>query len=267
VTVKLEKISYSAIKDAECLLKFKLSWIDRLQRSPDNEFNIFGKCLHTVCEAQLFESREPSGITMEDWKKDFAKMFRRSLLELPTLRFSASELREFKEQGYNLIEQSLPEFDRFFQDKGKWRLVSIEEQLYEPIPEFELDKVNFKGFIDVVIEAGGVFYIMDLKSCGWGWDSRKKSDTLITYQLAYYKHFWSKKNYVPTKNIETYFVLLKRTAPKNNIEFVRVPVGDRKMRNAVEYAVKVLKNAYAGNFFKNKLACQYCPYAKTEYCP
>ena len=68
---------------------------------------------------------------------------------------------------------------------------------------------------------------------------KKKSDTMVTYQLTLYKKFFCEKHGLDPKDVETYFGLLKRTAKQDNVEIFRVTSGARKTTNAL----KVLTNA------------------------
>ena len=52
--------------------------------------------------------------------------------------------------------------------------------------------MTFLAFVDCIIKTeDGKNHIIDWKTCSWGWDARRKSDTMTTYQLSYYKHFYS----------------------------------------------------------------------------
>ena len=96
---------------------------------------------------------------------------------------------------------------------------------------------------------------------------KRRSDSITTYQLTLYKHFFAKKHNIDLKNIETHFALLKRTAKKENVEFFRVTSGDRKRNNALKLLEKAVKNINEENFFKNKMSCARCDYHKTSHCP
>ena len=131
----------------------------------------------------------------------------------------------------------------------------------------KVDK-NFKGFIDLVVYTPDTkkYHVIDWKTCSWGWDSRKKTDKMITYQLTLYKHFWAKKHNKNIKDITTHFALLKRTAKKNNVEFFRVTSGPRKTQNALNLLLKAVYNISKKRFIKNRLACKGCEFYKTEHC-
>jgi len=111
------------------------------------------------------------------------------------------------------------------------------------------------------------YHIIDWKTCSWGWDSRKRSDPMVTYQLTLYKHYFAKKHNIDPKNIETHFALLKRTAKKNNVEMFRVTSGSRKTQNALNLLLKAVYNISNKRFFKNRLACDKCEFKNTIHCP
>lgn len=51
-----------------------------------------------------------------------------------------------------------------------------------------------------------------------GWDARRKTSIETTYQLSFYKHYFSKISGISLEDIKTHFCLLKRTSEKNRIE-------------------------------------------------
>ena len=125
---------------------------------------------------------------------------------------------------------------------------------------------NFKGFVDLILKKDDKYILIDWKTCSWGWDTAKKSDPMTTYQLTYYKNYFSKKHNIDTKNIETYFILLKRTAKKNNVEVVRVTSGPKKTENSLKLLENAVINIEKGIQIKNRLNCKYCKFYKTEHC-
>ena len=112
----------------------------------------------------------------------------------------------------------------------------------------------------------GKHHIIDWKTCSWGWDAKKRSDRLVTYQLTLYKNFYSLKYNIDIKDIETHFALLKRTAKKDNVEIFRVTSGPRKTKNALNLLLNAIYNISNKRFFKNRLACTKCEFNKTEHC-
>ena len=86
------------------------------------------------------------------------------------------------------------------------------------------------------------------------------------YQLTYYKNYFSKKHNIPPKEIETYFVLLKRTAKKENVEVLRITSGLKKTENSLKVLENAVINIEKGTSIKNRLSCKYCKFHKTEHC-
>jgi len=122
--------------------------------------------------------------------------------------------------------------------------------------------------VDLVLKTeDGKYHVIDWKTCSWGWNQWKKNDKMVTYQLTYYKHFFAKKHNVDPKDIETYFILLKRTAKKDNVEILRVPCGKKKTENALNFLKKALYNISSKNYIKNRLSCNFCEFKKTKHCP
>jgi len=166
------------------------------------------------------------------------------------------------EQAKRISPQIIPQVVKSFKN---YEVFSVEERLYEDIPE--VDGCKFKGFIDLVIKTpDDKIHIIDWKTCSWGWDARKKSDPMMTYQLTFYKHYWSKKHNVDPQMIETYFALLKRTAKSDRVEIFRVTSGKIKTKNALKFLEKAIYNIEKKNFIKNRLACRKCEFHKTEHC-
>jgi len=66
--------------------------------------------------------------------------------------------------------------------------------------------------------------------------------------------------------VETHFGLLKRTAKKNNTEIFRVTSGKIKMKNALTFLDKAVKNIKRNMTIKNRLSCKGCAFYKTEHC-
>ena len=168
--------------------------------------------------------------------------------------------------------------------QGKEILPEIEDALADYFDEFEVMAVEmplmeaiendgklFKGYIDAVVATpDGKVHIFDWKTCSWGWDSKKKSDKLVTYQLTLYKHFFCQKMGVDPKDVETHFALLKRTAKKNRVEFFRVTSGTKKTENALKLLRTALYNIKNERHIKNRLSCTGgygCKFYRTEHCP
>lgn len=255
-----KKISYSEYKNwSECSYRHKLIYVDKLPYYSGNEYTAFGTAIHAVCEEKIPNHETDA---LEVFEREFLK-------ELTELKENGHELdtklvQEMRNQAKPICEQVLPAVIEHF---GDFEVFSIEEALMEPITDFESFGKKFKGFIDLVIKTpDGKYHVIDWKTCSWGWNSQKKSDKTVNYQLTMYKNFFSQKHSIALEDIETYFALLKRTAKKDNVEIFRVTSGAKKINNCLNSLEKAVINMEKGFSIKNRLACKYCKFYKTENC-
>lgn len=260
---KIQNISFSAIKEwVACPHRFKLLYVDRVQKFPGNEFTTFGSAIHSVLEERINKEK-----TNDFWEEEFDKKLLEKIktaYQDGAKKFDKNLISEFRKQGKLLIHEVIPALKDHF---GEFEVIGIETQLYEDIE----DGFKFKGFIDLVIKSNDKIHIIDYKSCSWGWDARKKSDKMVVYQLAYYKHYFSQKYDVDPNDIEVYFALLKRTAKKGKmVEIFRVSAGQKRIKNSLDLMNKVVYNCKLGKFMKNKITCDCyggCQFRKTKWCP
>ena len=257
-------ISFSELRNwAHCPFYHKVNYIDGFKTFQGNLFTAFGTAIHHVAEKLVTKK-----VTQADAASLFREAFFREVENLPDHEGLDEDLfTEMIPQGDKLSTLILPALSDSF---GNFQLVGVEGQLYEDIQkpeEFDIGDKKFKGFIDLVIKTeDGKYRIIDWKSCSWGWDSRKKSDPMVTYQLTLYKHYYAQKYNIEPSQIETYFALLKRTAKKEKVEIFRVTSGPRKTDNALKLLHKALYNIKNENFIKNRLNCKKCELYKTEHC-
>jgi len=253
----MSHISYSELKDWKfCAYYHKLTRVDGIDGFTGNQYTAFGSAIHSVCEKKLLEEEIADDFFVEELKKNISE------LDNPV---DDKIVHEMMKQGNNII----PEIDDALKDYfEEYEVLAVEMPLYEPI---ENEEHQFKGYIDAVVATpDGKVHIFDWKTCSWGWDSRKKSDKMVTYQLTLYKHFFCQKMSIDPKDVETHFALLKRTAKKNNVEFFRVTSGPKKTENALKLLNTALYNIKNKRYIKNKLSCTGgygCKFYKTEHCP
>ena len=259
----MSHISFSELKNWDhCPYYHKVNHIDGLKSFKGNLFTAFGSALHHVAEKLVLKELQQA---------DAAEKFKAQFFD------EVDQLEDKEGQDEKLFEQMIPQGEHLsalilpalVSEFPNFELVGVEEMLYEDIEkeELEIGDKKFKGFIDLIIKTQeGKYVILDWKTCSWGWDARKKGDPMVTYQLTYYKNFWSKKHNIDAKNIETYFALLKRTAKKDNVEIFRVTSGPRKTKNALKLLHNALYNIEKKNYIKNRLKCQRCELYKTQYC-
>ena len=249
-------ISYSELKDWKfCAHYHKLTRVDGIDGFTGNQYTAFGSAIHSVCEKKLLQEDLSDDFFVKELKKNISN------LEDPVDKRIVEEMIG---QGNRII----PEIDAALSDYfDEYEVLAVEMPLYETIED---EEHKFKGYIDAVVATpDGKIHIFDWKTCSWGWDSRKKSDKIVTYQLTLYKHFFCQKMNINPKNVETHFALLKRTAKKNNVEFFRVTSGSKKTENALKLLNTALYNIKNKRYIKNRLSCTSgygCKFYRTEHC-
>ena len=250
-------ISYSELKDwKHCPYYHKLTRVDGIDGFKGNQYTAFGSAIHSVCEKKLLQEELKDNFFVEELKKNISE------LDEPV---DNKIVHQMMKQGNKII----PEIDDALNDYfDKYEVLAVEMPLMEEIEGH--DDYKFKGYIDAVVATpDGKVHIIDWKTCSWGWDSRKKSDKMVTYQLTLYKKFFCQKMNVDPKNVETHFALLKRTAKKNHVEFFRVTSGPRKTENALKLLNTALYNIKNKRYIKNRLSCTSgygCKFYNTKHC-
>ena len=255
----MQHISFSELKNwAKCAFYHKLVNIDKLKGFVGSEHTAFGTALHEVCEKSVLgeiQKGTESKVFLEAFEKEIASLI------VDKVSLDQKLVTQMEKQGDDLAPLAIPALEETF---GEYEVVSAEEKLYEPIDE---NDYMFKGYIDLVIKTkDGKYHIIDWKTTSWGWNSRRRSDPMVTYQLTLYKHYFACKHGLDPKLIETHFALLKRTATKDRVEIFRVSSGARKTQNALKLLNQALYNIKKKNHIKNRLSCEKCEFYKTEHC-
>ena len=251
-------ISYSELKDwVHCAFYHKLTRVDGIDGFTGNQYTAFGSAIHSVCEKKLLQEEIAENFFVEELKKNIAAL---------DDEIDNKIVHEMMKQGNAIIPEIEDALNNYFEE---YEVLAVEMPLMEMI-EGEED-YRFKGFIDAVVATpDGKVHIFDWKTCSWGWDSKKKNDKMVTYQLTLYKHFFCQKMEIDPKDVETHFALLKRTAKKNRVEFFRVTSGSIKTNNALKTLNMALYNIKNKRYIKNRLSCTAgygCKFYKTEHCP
>ena len=273
---KKKTFSYSELKNWDFCPHYRKLIKDRVNPFNDSVYTVFGTAIHLACEEKL-----------KDPKKNcddiFIKKYKELIVEkeILTREEDEEELKKLKKLvkecegvGVGMADEALKELKKTF---GKFTLDSTEFRLKEDIENYA--DFKFKGLVDLVIKTDDIYHIIDWKSCGWGWDSRKKNDKMNAYQLVLYKHFFAEKFNIDPKKIKVYYGLLKRTGKcGKRVELVPTTSGPQRTKNALNLMNKALHNISKENHIKNRLSCELtikvgkgsyirtCNFRKTEHC-
>ena len=249
-------ISYSELKDwTYCAFYHKLTRIDKIGGFKGNLFTAFGTAIHDVCEKKL---------SQEDVNDEyFIQQFEKCVDKLDDdIEIDEDLATKMMDQGKAILPEIEDALNDYF---GKYELFAAEMPLYETMSG---EDYRFKGFIDaIVVTPDKKVHIFDWKTCGWGWDARRRADKMTTYQLTLYKHFFCLKFDIDPADVETHFALLKRTSKGDKVEFFRVTSGPKKTQNVLKLLNKALYNIKNKRYIKNRLSCARCDFRHTVHCP
>jgi hypothetical protein len=252
-------ISFSELKDwVHCAFYHKLTRVDKIDGFTGNEYTAFGSAIHSVCEKKLLNEKLEDDFFVKELKKNISELDEEH-------EINKKLVLDMIGQGKRIIPEIQSALDDYFEE---YEVMAVEMPLFESIPDEE--DYHFKGYIDAIVATpDGKIHIFDWKTCSWGWNAKKRSEPMVTYQLTLYKHYFCQKMGVDPKDVETHFALLKRTASKNRVEFFRVTSGPRKTENALKLLNKALYNIKNKRYIKNRLSCTGgygCKFYKTEHC-
>jgi hypothetical protein len=278
-------VSYSEVSDwMDCSFKHKLKHIDKIALDNPSINTAVGQIIHGAMETYLKTRILPSPVEiLETFEKDINDLYSQ-LSTAPHLQKKLlDQKQEFKDNIVDMIYQVPAWLDITFPG---WVLVSAEHDLFEPIES--QTNLRFKGFIDAVIKTPKKqkktkkfeeqksewnFWVIDFKTCSWGWQISQKRDFQKQLQLILYKYFLSKLMYLDTKDVKCAFVLIKRLpkklrSPGDRLELVPVSVGPKSYEKATKQLQTMLNQVKKKIFIKNRASCEkFCPYLHTKWCP
>lgn len=249
-----QHVSFSEISCwMECSKKHEIKYIKHVDMFVPTPYVKFGSIVHSTCEKFLktHEMDISSGIKelQDEWKL-----------------MNFSELDMWIESLENIVNEFPGFMDKTFPG---WELVAAEEQLFEPISGHD---ISFKGYVDSVIKTtqkngNPIYWIIDYKTCGWGWPAAKKRSFEVQLQLMLYKNYWSKKHGVDKKDIRCAFALMKRNKKvQERIDLVTISVGDKSLEKALSIVSKMVTSVKRRIFVMNRDVCNRCEFFMTEHC-
>jgi hypothetical protein len=255
-------VSFSEVREwAECSFRHKLNQVDKVGTSLPSIHMDFGTAIHSSCENYLKTKQMDTSI------------FLKRLHELWTSNGAISGVKDYDVTNFKLFAKQgldiLPEVPGWLDSTFPgWEFIDAEHQLYEPI---EGHPHAFKGFIDGVIstkvKGKQLIWLLDWKSCSFGWKRDKRDDPMVKAQLVLYKNFWASKTKTDPKDIRCGFVLLKRTGKMGaKCELVSVSVGDVTTKRSLTVVNNMITSVKKGIALKNRNSCMYCSHKNTPNC-
>lgn len=267
-------VSFSELSDwRECAFRHMLIHIEKKGKVEETPHTIFGNAVHDGNE-QYLKTREIDkqlvfDLIREGWERN---------PEFVTGPWPSWAFDSKKNPGFGKVEDWIEKADRILNDVPaflekefpEWKYFAAEELLYEKIDD---KPISFKGYIDGVLKVKNkkgkeLYWLIDWKTCGWGWSLDVKRSFDKQLQLILYKYYWSQKHGVPYKDIRCGFVLMKRDGkPGRTLELVPVSVGPTTTARGLKVINNYTAAVQRGLFLKNRSACDFCQFKNTPDCP
>lgn len=261
-----EHISFSEMTDwVLCPFRHKLLHIERVRPGYIGPALTVGTAIHHGCEQYLSTGTHD----LEGSLKMISDDFDMNKEKLEYSRYSQKNMEANLEAAAEILLEVPEFFDSTFPG---WKFVAAEQDLYERLDKFP--DTSFKGFIDAVITAPGrrkntvTTWILDFKTCTFGWTREHKQDVMARNQLILYKTYWCKKKDIDPKDVRAAFVLLKKTGKSGQrCELVDVSAGDVTRERAVKLVESMVSSLKRGISIKNRTSCSRCDMRETVHCP
>ncbi len=286
-----KNVSYSQLSMfRQCPKKWSLQYKEGHKTYTPTIHTVFGSALHEALQHYLTVMYDVSGAAAD--REDIIGIFEEKLSEEYRVQYKkngnshfsdAVELREFFEDGVNIINYLIKKRSRYFSKKNTY-LAGCEVPIIIT-PNKRYTNVVYQGYLDVVLynETLDEFTIIDIKTSTKGWSKWAKKDEDKQFQLILYKKFFSETFNIPLEKINIEFFIVKRKLWESEDYVIPriqqfVPAsGKVKMNKATnalnEFITKVFdREGYAeidhqptpDNPNNN---CNWCAFNKTHLCP
>jgi hypothetical protein len=280
-------ISYSQFSMYnECPKKWSLQYVEGHKQFTSTIHTVFGTALHEVVQHYLTVFYEQSSTAAD--QINTSEMFEDKLREEYTKQYksnnkqhfsSPDELREFFEDGVEIIRDFSKNKTKHFSKRGWW-LIGCEVPI-SLHPDPKKPNIIYQGYLDIVLyhEPTNKIYILDLKTSTSGWNDKQKKDENKQFQLILYKKYFSEQFNFPIENIEVEFFIVKRKLFESDdfvirrIQKFRPPSGKVKINRATQTLQNFIDQAFDLNGYKKvehkpqvNNNCKWCVFHKTHLC-
>ena len=280
-------VSYSQFSMfTECPKKWSLQYREGHKQFTSTIHTVFGTALHEVLQHYLDVMYEKSGAeadrinTYDMFEEKLREEYKAQYKKNNNQHFSSpQELREFFDEGIEIIRDFAKNRGKHFSKRGWW-LVGCEIPI-QITPDKSKPNVIYQGYLDVVMyhEPTDTFKIIDIKTSRSGWNEATKKDELKQFQLILYKKYFSEIYNIDPKKIEIEYFIVKRQLYEHEdfiikrIQTFSPPSGKIKQKRVGEALQKFITEAFDSEGFKevehqpteNK-NCRWCPFYKTHLC-
>ena len=280
-------ISYSQFSMYnECPKKWSLQYVEGHKQFTSTIHTVFGTALHEVIQHYLTVLYEQNGVQAD--KLNTSEMFEEKLREEYVKQYksnknqhfsSPDELREFFEDGVEIIRDFSKNKAKHFSKRGWWLIgCEIPISLH---PDPKKPNILYNGYLDIVLyhEPTHTIHIIDLKTSTSGWNDKQKKDENKQFQLLLYKKFFAEQFNFPIEKIEVEFFIVKRKLFESEdfvirrIQKFKPPSGKIKINKANQALQNFMDQAFDLNGYKKvehkpqvNDNCKWCVFHKTHLC-
>jgi len=287
-------ISYSQFAMwSTCPQKWKLSYIDRIRIGGPSIHMCFGTAFHETMQWWLhvmFTDSVKAADRLnlsECLHEQMIQNYMMTVTEQNGVHFStASELREFYEDGVAILEWLVKNRSQYFSNVTH-ELVGIEMPLYIQAGDANA-KVIMNGFLDIVLreKRTGKIVIIDIKTSTKGWNQYAKADKTKASQLVLYKEYFAKQYGYDVEAIDIKYFIVKRKLiegfmyPQKRVQEFIPASGKPTRRKLVTEIERFIESGFNedGSYKENGVFpaigekglknCRYCEFAdKEDLCP
>ncbi len=244
-----KNISYSQISMfKQCPHKWKLHYKDKINQRDTSIYLVFGIAIHEVIQEYLKVFYNVSKVKANEldletiFQEKFIESYQKQYKDNNNEHFSSAiEMREFYEDGVEILRFFKKKIGRYFSKRGTY-LVGVELPIINA-PNKMLNNILFMGMIDIILynENSDTFDIIDIKTSTRGWHDKMKKNEDKQFQLILYKKYFSELYNIPLDKIDIKFFIVKRKLYENvdwtqtRIQEFSPPSGKIKMGRATRY--------------------------------
>ena len=253
-----KNISYSQISMfKQCPHKWKLHYKDKINQRDTSIYLVFGIAIHEVIQEYLKVFYNVSKVKANEldletiFQEKFIESYQKQYKDNNNEHFSSAiEMREFYEDGVEILRFFKKKIGRYFSKRGTY-LVGIELPIINA-PNKMLNNILFMGMIDIILynENSDTFDIIDIKTSTRGWHDKMKKNEDKQFQLILYKKYFSVLYNIPLDKINIKFFIVKRKLYENcdwaqtRIQEFSPPSGKIKLGRATRYVNDFMSHVF-----------------------
>ena len=289
-----KNVSYSQMSIfRSCAYRWKLQYKDKIKRFNSSIHTVFGTAIHECMQHYLDVAYEKSfsaadkEIDIEDYfKNNFLTEYQSQYKTNNNEHFSsAEEMREFYEDGIDILNWFKKKRSRYFSKRGTF-LVGCEIPI-TVAPNKMYNNVLYTGYLDVVLynEKLDKFKIIDIKTSTKGWSQYDKKNEDKHFQLILYKKFFSEQYGIPLDKIDIEFFIVKRKVLNWDDDNIKSPHQAYRVQTFIPPSGKIKLSratnaindfitecfSFSGNIKElnypkspSKWNCTFCPYGEDK---